>query len=363
VEAKGGSIIETLYAQAEYGKVVLKRKALAAPDKNQLLLEAVYSALSPGTERDLMSGKVVPLPQAIGYAMIARVVETGADVTGFKAGDIVACTGEHAEYLVLSEDAATPVPVGTDLEQAAFFNLAHTALYGIRRTKIQLGESVLVLGQGMIGLLTAGLARQAGACPVIVTARDDERLKLSKQLGAHITVNVREHQDELERTLKGLGSGGPAIVFEAAGSPETMTQSLALVGERGRVMILSTVHDDTGNSMEFNEMMRGLFMKGATLIGSYVNSKPFYLKRRDIVFNEKWPPGLSDRETRFTSSDIWTSDEDIRTVMNLIYYGSLDLRPLITHRFSVEQIPEAYEMVWKKDRSLIGGLICWKQEG
>jgi len=139
-----------------------------------------------------------------------------------------------------------------------------------------------------------------------------------------------------------------------------MGQALNLVGERGRVMILSTVHGDMGSALPYDEMMRALFMKGASLIGSYVNSKPFSLERRDISFDGAWPPKLGEGAARFLSPDIWTSDEDVRTIMNLIYHGVMDLRPLITHRFRPEQIPEAYEMVWSKDRSLIGGLIVWQ---
>jgi threonine dehydrogenase-like Zn-dependent dehydrogenase len=74
---------------------------------------------------------------------------------------------------------------------------------------------------------------------------------------------------------------------------------------------------------------------------------------------DHWPPRIEDEPVRFVSSDIWTSDEDIRVILNLIRYGALDIKPLITHRFSVSQIPEAYDMVWRKEESLIGGVICW----
>jgi threonine dehydrogenase-like Zn-dependent dehydrogenase len=359
--------METRFVEAEYGKVSVKTKQIPDPGPGQLLLKAEYSAMSPGTERDLMEGKVLPLPQNVGYSMVARVAGIGAGVTDFKKGDLVVATGEHADYLILDEHTVTPAPEGIDEEQAAFFIVAHTALLGIRRTRIQLGEPVVVLGQGIVGLLTAYFAQLAGACPVIVTDMDDKRLLLSKKLGAHLAINVKTQSDALEQAIANLGPGAPAVVFEAAGSHVTMDLAFKLVGERGRVMIMSTVHDDTASHLNCNEMLRGLWMKGASFIGGYINSKPFSLKRYDLRFpdmskGERWPAKITDKPDRFVSSDIWTSDEDIRAVLSLIKYGVLNLKPLITHRFSVDEIPAAYDIVWKKDPTLIGGIIKWKEE-
>jgi len=351
--------MQSRFAQAQLGRVTVETEEIGNPAGGQLLLKARYSALSPGTERDLIEGHILPLPQHVGYSMIAKVVAAGEDVRDFREGDIVAVTGQHEEYFLVDEHTATPVPDGVDEEQAALFVLAHTALYALRRTNLQLGESIAVLGQGMVGQLTALLARVAGACPVIVSDIDDKRLALSRQLGAHIAVNVRDNPGELERVVQQLG--GASVGIEAAGSVQTMNQAFGLAGERGRVMILSTVHPDTGSRLDTDSIMRTLFMKGAQLIGSYVNSKPFSLKRYDLEFPEHWPPKVSKEAARFRSSDIWTSDEDIRCILNLIKYGALDLRPLITHRFSVEQIPEAYQLVWDKDPGLLGGIICWEE--
>ena len=352
--------MEALYAQAEYGKVTLQTKDLPAPGPGQLLLEAEYSAISPGTEHTLLSGQILPLPQKIGYSMIARVIDTGQGVKGFKAGDLIAATAEHASHLILDERLATPVPEGIDLEQAAFFNLSHTAMYGIRRTKVQPGESVAVLGQGIIGLLTAQLARIAGACPVIVTARNDGRLEYSKAMGAHHMINVRENPDELYYVVDRLGTGGVSVVFEAAGSREPLDSAFRIVKEQGRVMLLGVVSAADGGGGLSHEALVNLFEKGVTLIGGYVNTKPHSLKRHDLTMEKQWPPVLKEGAERFVSADVWTSDEDIRALLNLIRNGMLDIEPLITHRFSADRIPEAYEMVWKQDRSLIGGLIKWK---
>lgn len=352
--------MKVTYAEAEYGKVVLREKDLSGPGPGQVLLEAEYSSISPGTEHGIMAGKLHPLPQGIGYSMVARVLDVGAGVTDYKAGDSVVATGQHASHLILDERILTPAPDGVDLEQAAFFILAHTALYGVRRTKIQLGEAIVVLGQGLVGIFAAQLARLSGACPVIVTDIDDGRLAVAKSMGAHHAINTRSQPEELDRVVDGLGLGGVPVVFEATGTTDPVETAFRIVGERGRLMILSTVHPDTGKTLRFDEMLSNLFMKGATFVGGYVNSKPFSLKRNDLTIEKQWPPILLDNAARFVSAEIWTSDEDIRAVLNLIKYGALDIRPLITHRFRPEQIPEAYDLVWRKDPSLLGGLITWK---
>jgi 2-desacetyl-2-hydroxyethyl bacteriochlorophyllide A dehydrogenase len=359
--------METRFVEAGLGKVTVKTKQIPDPGPGQLLLKAECSAISPGTEHSLMTGKMMPLPQNAGYSMVARVAGLGEGVTDFKKGDLVVATGEHADYLVLDEHIVTPTPEGIDEEQAAFFVLAHTALYGIRRTKIQLGESMVVLGQGMVGLLAAQLARLSGACPLIVTDVSDKRLALAKEMGVHHAINTKTDPDALVKTIRDIGPGAPAVVLEAAGVPETMKQAINIVGERGRVLFLSTVFEDTLKKVPFADMFTELFMKGATLIGAYINSKPFSLKRYDLRFpdpekGERWPPKITDKSKRFVSSDIWTSEEDIRTVLNLIKYGVLNLKPLITHRFSVDEIPAAYDIVWKQDPGLIGGLIKWKED-
>jgi threonine dehydrogenase-like Zn-dependent dehydrogenase len=134
-----------------------------------------------------------------------------------------------------------------------------------------------------------------------------------------------------------------------------LAQAFEIVSERGRVVMISQVH---GESMP--EIDEPLMMKGASLIGTYVNSKPFSLRRTDLGINGAWPPTISNRLERYVNSDIWTSDDDFRVALDFIKYGSLDIRPLISHRFTYEEIPKAYDLVWNKDASLLGGVIKWK---
>lgn len=337
------------------GEVALEEEDAGKPGPTELLLEGEFSSLSPGTEHSLMAGLIRPLPQYIGYSLSATVAAVGSDVTNYIPGDKVVATAKHASHQVVDERLVSPAPVDIDMEQAAFFNLAHTGLYGIRRAGLQVGEPALIMGQGLVGSLTAQLALASGAVPVIVTDVDDARLELARIAGVHHAINPDKDPDALGAIIGELGLGGIPAIFEATGQRAPVEQAVQLVSERGRIVMLSTVHGDT-----VPNITESIMMKGAALYGAYVNSKPFELRRTDLTISNEWPPTVAEGSRRYANQDMWTSDEDIRAVLNLIRYGSLDISPLISHRFTVEQIPEAYDLVWNRDRSLLGGAIRWK---
>jgi 2-desacetyl-2-hydroxyethyl bacteriochlorophyllide A dehydrogenase len=340
---------------SEVGKVVLIEEIVGEPKGNELLLKSIYSTMSPGTEYSLMANHILPLPQRLGYSFVAEVIAVGDLVTEYKVGDKVAGTGQHAQYMTLDERTVVKVPANTNLEQAAFFNLAHTALYAIRQSRLQLGESCMVIGQGIVGLLTAQLAKVAGAVPVIVTDIDDDRLKKSKEIGIDYASNTGENTDQLQALMSDLGvESGVSVVFEATGAREPINMAFDLVAERGRVVMMSQASDEGSFAFSWP-----LMLKGASLIGAYINSKPFSLRRSDIEITDQWPPSISQGQPRYQNADMWTSYDDIRVIFNLMDNNMLDLEPIITHRFNYKDTPEAYELVWNKDSQLIGGVIDW----
>lgn len=351
--------MKTLYAQAQPGKVVLMEKELPAPGPGQVLLKAKYSAMSPGTENGLLGEHIVPLPTSIGYAMVAEVIEIGPEVYELKVGDHIVTTGEHAQYLIMDEMNCTICPEGVDLKQAAFWNLGHTGMYALRRANLQMGEPCAVLGQGFVGAITAQVARIAGALPVIVTDLDDNRLEAAKKMGVDITINSKDDPEGLEREVAKLGRGGLPVIFEATGARGPLMQAAELIGERGRLVMISQVH---GQAMP--PIDDPIMQKGASLIGTYVNSKPFKLRRADLFIDGTWPPVMHRNLARYTNSDVWTSDEDIRVFLDLIKYGKLDITPLISHEFKYTEITEAYEKYVFPEVSpeMTGGIISWIED-
>lgn len=348
--------MRSIYANvASEGKVVLLEEEVGDPGPGELLLESEFSTLSPGTEHSLLAGLIRPLPQNIGYSLSATVAAVGRDVTDHRPGDKVVATARHASRQLVDQRLVSPAPADIDMEQAAFFNLAHTALYGIRQSGLQLGEPALVMGQGLVGALTAQLALASGAAPIIVTDIDEERLEVARRVGVHYAINPFEDTGAIDAIVEELGLGGIPVIFEATGQRSPVEQAVELVSERGRIVMLSTVH-----GAKPPDIAEAIMIKGAALFGAYVNSKPFSLRRTDLTIGDSWPPVVAEGSRRYANRDVWTSDEDIRAILRLILYGALDVRPLISHRFTVEQIPAAYELVWNQDRSLLGGSIRWK---
>lgn len=351
--------MKTMYAEAQLGKVVLKEKEIEAPGPGQVLLKAKYSAMSPGTENGLLGAHIVPLPTSIGYAMAAEVIEVGEGVQELKAGDHIVTTGEHAQYLVMDELNCTICPKNVDLRQAAFWNLGHTGMYALRRSNLQMGEPCAVLGQGFVGAITAQVAKLAGALPVIVTDLDDGRLDAAKQMGVDIAINTKTDPEGLERVVEKLNRGGLPVIFEATGARGPLMQAADLIGERGRLVMISQVHGEAMPPID-----DPIMQKGASLIGTYVNSKPFKLRRADLFIDGVWPPVMHRDLARYVNSDVWTSDEDIQVFLNLIAYGKLDITPLISHEFNYKEIPEAYEkyVYPEVNPDMTGGLINWMEE-
>ena len=350
--------MKTLYASAQLdGTVALLEKEIPAPGPGEVLLKAKYSAMSPGTENGLLGNHIVPLPTSIGYAMAAEVIEVGPDVDELKVGDHVVATVEHAQYVVTSAMNCTLCPEGVDLKQASFWNLGHTGMYALRRSNLQMGEPCAVLGQGFVGAITAQCARIAGAVPVIVTDLDDERLEAAKKMGVDVAINSKTNPEGLEREVAKLNRGGLPVIFEATGARGPLMQAAELVSERGRVAMISQVHGEAMPPID-----DPIMQKGASLIGTYVNSKPYKLRRADLLIQGAWPPVMGEKLTRYCNSDCWTSDEDIQVFLNLIKYGKLDITPLISHEFQYTDIPKAYaENVYPNvNPAMTGGVICWE---
>ncbi len=148
--------------------------------------------------------------------------------------------------------------------------------------------------------------------------------------------------------------GFPAVI-EATGLRDPLNNAIKWVAERGKVVMMSTTAGD-GDALDTHTLM----MKGASLVGGYVNSKPFALQRRDLEI-VSWPPSMSTEVKQYQAKDEWSSDEDIKVFLNALKFGRIDIEHLISHRFSWQEIPAAYELVNKKDRHLMGGVFAWRE--
>ncbi|MBI4023898.1 MAG: zinc-binding alcohol dehydrogenase [Verrucomicrobia bacterium] len=325
-------------------RVVWVRKGVAeaqpfevpSPGEGQALVRTSFSLISPGTERAFFLG----LPNAVcefplispGYSLVGEVAQLGAKVEGLKIGQRVACSAGHAGHVVMNAGDCLPLPDGVSEEQAAFFNLITITLQGVRKARVELGEPVVVLGAGLIGLLAMRLAKLCGALPAICVDKDERRLEFARQFGADAVLAA---DDKLPEVLQRLCEpSGASVVIEATGSPQAIVQAFSLTRRLGRVILLGSTRGET----ERVNFYRDVHQKGLTVVGAHNSTRP----------PQDSHPGW------------WSMRDDFRVSLKLLATRRLELQSLITHRFPWQQIPQAYELLSQWDGNAQGMLLDWR---
>lgn len=147
----------------------------------------------------------------------------------FKPGDRVVSKGGHSSHILVSHDEVLKIPTEISFDEAVFFSLGSIALQGVRKADIELGESIIIIGQGLIGLLALQLAKLCGGMPIIAIDLYDYRLDLSLMLGADYIMNPR--RENLEKEIAEITENkGADITIEASGNPNAIPLALKLTG-------------------------------------------------------------------------------------------------------------------------------------
>ena len=304
---------------------------------NEILVATEYSLISPGTERAFLLG--LPnaqgrYPSYPGYSNIGVVIDSGKDAGGFRIGDRVVSSKGHTSHFVATPDNLLKVTESTlSSEEGVFFNLCTIAMQGVRKAKIELGEPVLVLGGGLIGLFAMQLAKLSGGLPVITADLSDNRLQLAKQVGADYTLNPEAENlnDQLDSITDGKGL---AVVIEATGHPPVVNTALQLADWHGRVVLLASTRGET----ERVNFYRDVHGKGLTVLGAHNSVRP----RHE------------------SSPNFWTLRDDWELSLQLIAHHRVVVAPMITHRLPGIQAAEAYQLLMEWDQNLLGVVLNWE---
>jgi 2-desacetyl-2-hydroxyethyl bacteriochlorophyllide A dehydrogenase len=309
------------------GQVEIEERELPEPEAGELLLEAERTLISPGTERAFLlnlpntSGKY---PQRPGYNFAGRVLEVGPGVGGFTLGQRVVAAGPHAAHALVRDAQVCALPEGVPWEAAVFFNMGTIALQGVRRARIELGEGVAVIGQGLVGLLALKFARLQGAAPLIAVDPVESRLAQSRTCGADLALTPQQAQ-ELEEL--------PPVVIEATGAPDPINAAFQLARPGGRVVLLASTRGET--QVNF---YRDVHRKGLSVLGAHNSARP----------------GQESRQ------GLWTWQDDCRAVLRLMELGRLGVGELITHRVRAREAIRAYGLLAAWDPGLLGVVLEWK---
>ena len=317
-------------------KVDIEEFEIHAIKDDEVLVESECTLISPGTERAFLLG--LPnaqgsYPTRPGYSNIGKIVEVGKNVSGFAIGDRVASTLGHTSHSVTSPNRLFKVQ-SSDIsaDELVFFNLSAIALQGVRKARIELGESAMVIGQGLIGLLALQLAKLSGAYPVIAADLTDSRLELSKSIGADYTLNP-EDKDFSEQLHSASMGKGPSIVIEATGHPDAISTAMKVAGWGARIVLLASTRGETPKV----NFYRDVHKKGLILYGAHNSIRP----RQE------------------SSPNFWTSDDDSRLMLSLISDKRFDVAPLISHKVPGNEAPKAYQLLMEWNPGLLGVVLQW----
>ena len=244
------------------------------PGPGQVVMKVRYSAIC-GTDVHAFMYDLPPAGTVLGHEFMGTIVDVGEGVTRLKAGDRVIGGGGHpphdapptvrsdprfnyrtmgigaharqlgyAEYVMMEEWEPTPVPADVTDEQAALCEPCAVTVHAVRLSDIKLGDTVMVLGAGPIGLLCMQTARAAGATTVIVSEPAPGRAEAARRLGADAVLNPMEANFEA-RVMELTGGTGPQIIFECASAPSTLDQALDLAARGGQVVMIAIAWEPT----------------------------------------------------------------------------------------------------------------------
>ena len=319
----------------DFGKANLLDKARQQPDKVKQVLEKIKTDGLIQTLDAVHSKLDQPLP--LGYCNAGIVLESS--VEGFEPGDRVISNGNHAEVVRVSKNLCAKIPAEVDDESAAFTVLASVGLQGVRLINPSLGEAIVVSGLGLIGLLCVQILR-ANGCRVLGIDYDVRRCELARQFGAE-TVNLTLGQDPLAIAnifSRGRGVDG-VIVTASTKSDEVMHQAAEMCRKRGRIVLVGVV-------------------------GLNLRRDDFFKKEISFQVSASYGPGRYDANYEEKGHDYpigfvrWTEQRNFEAVLDLMATGLINVKPLITHRHSIENAVQAYQLL--EDPSALGIILNYQ---
>ncbi len=332
----GGVLVQTEFslvsagterAKVQTAQLSLLGKARARPDQVRQVLENAHQQGVAATYRKVLNRLEALEP--LGYSCAGQVIAVGAEAREFQIGARVACAGggyaNHAEVNFIPSNLCVHVPDNVTLDAAAFTTVGAIALQGVRQAEVRIGEAVVVVGLGLVGLLTTQLLNAAG-CVVIGFDLNAERCRRAEALGCAFAANEKQVLHDRVQQLT-TGYGADAIILTAATkSNEPIELAGALAREKGRVVIVGDV-------------------------GLGVPRAPYYNKELDVRLSRSYGPGRYDPDYEEQGNDYpygyvrWTERRNMQAFLELVSRGSVQVAPLITHRFSIDEAARAYDLI------------------
>lgn len=308
----------------EFGKASLVQKARQQPDKVKMVLDKIRSDGLLPTLEAVFNKLGQPLP--LGYCNVGRVIAVGEGVTEFKVGDRVASNGSHSEIVCVPKNLCAKVPDAVSDDAAAFTVIGAIGLQGIRLLQPTFGETMVVVGLGLIGLISAQILK-ANGCSVIGFDYDQTKVDLANRLGI-IAVNPTNGTDQIkfvEDQTSGVGADA-VLITASSKSNDIISQSARMSRKRGRIVLIG-------------------------VIGLDISRAEFYEKELSFQVSCSYGPGRYDDNYEQKGQDYpigfvrWTEKRNFAAILSAIADGQLDVESLITERVPLAEYDRIYDNI------------------
>jgi len=323
------------------GRAVLQHFEIPELKPGEALIENDYTVVSAGTEvanliglpNTSASGK---FPWHPGYCGAGRVAAVGEGVESLKIGDrVITNWGGHRSHMVRTAASFTKIEDDrVDSLDASFAVIASFSFLGVRKLRIELGESAMIAGQGLLGVLALQIARLSGAIPVIVSDFDPKRRELALSLGADHAFDPGD-KDLVGKIMEATGGKGVNAVVEVTGAAVALQQALEYVAWQGRISLLGC----TRISDVPIDFYKFVHQRGISIIGANTFARP----------KTESQPGQ------------WTEQDDYRTFLKLAAAGRMHVRPLISEIVSPEDAPTIYTRLAEMKNPPLGIVFDWSK--
>jgi predicted dehydrogenase/threonine dehydrogenase-like Zn-dependent dehydrogenase len=327
-------------AGLQLSSLPLYRRALKQPENVRRVIQMIKDEGIRHT-MDRVRGKLA-FGSATGYSAAGEIIAIGSEVSGFRVGDRVACAGagvaNHAEFIDVPVNLAVKVPPSVGLDIASTVTLGAIALQGVRRANPTLGESIVVIGLGLLGQLCAQMLR-ANGCKVIGIDLDVQRLAIAAASGVTHPLNPADadYVATVQRLTDGFGADA-AIICAAGTSDEIVSKAMQCCRRKGRVVLVGDV-------------------------GLHLRRSDFYQKELDFLVSTSYGPGRYDATYEEEGRDYpisyvrWSENRNMQAYLELLSSGQVSFRDFPPAKFELDKIEDAYASVSGSTRTSLLALL------
>lgn len=312
------------------------------PKAGEVSIALEYSAISNGTEKanligmrnsiEVAEGEPAEFPRTVGYSAAGVVEMVGDGVEDIKVGDrVVVAWGKHQKNITIQRDKVIKIPDGVTTKEASMLLISTFPLGAIRKTKLEIGESAMVMGLGILGIFAVQELKAAGAYPVIAVDPVKERRELALRLGADVAFDPQD--DDFVKQVKEASDGGVSVCIEVTGLGVGLVQALDCMRKFGRIALLGCTRN-SDFTIDYYTKVHG---PGITIVGAHTKARP----------TESYP-------------GYWTDEDDIKALLNLIKGGRLNFKDMISEVHKFEKAPEVFARLATEKDFPIGVLFDWR---